>query len=405
VAARRRDLPVPLSEGIERAASVREGKPRHWHILASEYAPAIGGVADHTRILAEGLAVRGCDVQVWAPGTDQVDDATMHYLAHGYSLQGLRELARQLDRTSAPRRLLVQWVPHGFGWRSMNVAFCLWLLKRAIFGDEICLIVHEPFLSFGEGSLKQDLAAVVHRVMTVIILLAASRVWVTIPAWKARLQPYALGRDLGFDWLPVPSNVPAVSAPAGAAEPIRAGLLRGAESTLVGHFGAYSQDTRSLLDRTVPQILARSPTTRFLFLGAGSQGYVERFAVEWPELVGRVTATGLLPAGTLSPTLAACDLALQPYADGVSTRRSSVMAMLAHGRAVVTTRGVHTEPFWESAGGVALSPVDATQLIASTLALIGDPQRRARLGAAAARLYQDRFDKEHVVNALVQVST
>src|SRR6185436_6115778 len=138
-----------------------------------------------------------------------------------------------------PRRLLVQWVPHGYGYRSMNLPFCLWLWKRAKFShDHVELMVHEPFLAFREGSAKQDLVAAVHRIMIVVLLNAATRVWVSIPDWGMRLRPFAFERrDRVFDWLPVPSTIPVVDDPTGIMELRTRFAPRG--EALVGHFGAY----------------------------------------------------------------------------------------------------------------------------------------------------------------------
>src|ERR1700687_4819120 len=81
----------------------------------------------------------------------------------------LRRVGAQLNRFPAPRRILVQWVPHGFGYRSMNLPFTLWLWHRARNrGDKIEIMVHEAFLAF-EGTWRQRAAALVHRLMTIII--------------------------------------------------------------------------------------------------------------------------------------------------------------------------------------------------------------------------------------------
>jgi hypothetical protein len=109
---------------------------------------------------------------------------------------------------SAAPRLLVQWVPHGFGYRSLNVGFCLWLRKRARRGDRVEIMVHEPYLAFGGGALGWTAAASVHRLMTVILARAASRIWIAIPDWERRWRPYLLGRNVPFTWLPVPGSLP-----------------------------------------------------------------------------------------------------------------------------------------------------------------------------------------------------
>jgi len=114
-----------------------------------------------------------------------------------------------------------------------------------------------------------------------------------------------------------------------------------------------------------------------------------------------VHASGPLAADAVSLHLGACDLMLQPYPDGVSTRRGSMMAALAHRRPVVTNAGVFSEPLWRQSGAVAL--VEAGDIAATRAALThlaDDTEERARLGAAAGALYADRFNIAHTIAAL-----
>jgi glycosyltransferase involved in cell wall biosynthesis len=76
----------------------------------------------------------------------------------------------------------------------------------------------------------------------------------------------------------------------------------------------------------------------FLQLGAGSSG------VEGIPATVRVVRPGPLPAERLAEHVAAADMLLAPFVDGVSTRRSSLMAALQQGVAVVGTRGALTDP-------------------------------------------------------------
>jgi glycosyltransferase involved in cell wall biosynthesis len=92
---------------------------------------------------------------------------------------------------------------------------------------------------------------------------------------------------------------------------------------------------------------------------------------------------------------------LQPFPDGVSSRRTSVMAGLKLGVPVVTTRGRLTEPLWESAKAVRLAEVgDSRAFAAHALALLDAPDERARLAGAARRLYGEQFEMRRTVAAL-----
>ncbi len=377
----------------------------NWHLITCEYPPRVGGVADYTRLVARGLAAAGDEVHAWCPaGVGEAAASVEGVKVHGemgrFRPSDLRRAGRALGRFKGPRRLLVQWVPHGYGWRSMNVCFCLWLCARRVLrGDEVTVVVHEPFLAFGEGTRRQDAVALVHRLMTTLLLAAARRVWVTIPKWEECLRPYALGRGLAFGWLPVPCTTPVVASDADA-DATRA-LYAPEGSKLVGHFGTYGAHVARTLGRVLPRLLAGRDDCAALLMGRGSEAMREELLRAHPRLSGRVRAAGTLAAEDLSRHLAACDLLLQPYPDGVSARRTSVMAGLAHGVAVVTTRGRLTEGVWGEGGAVALAEAgDDEGLLEEIRRVLTSSEERARLGAAGLKLYRERFDLVHAVAAL-----
>lgn len=377
-----------------------------WHLITCEYAPRIGGVADHTRLIALGLAAEGDRVCVWCPAAEGgVPDAdggvTVRRELGSLRPSDLRRAGRALNEFGAPRRLLVQWVPHGYGYRSMNVWFCVWLWARSVLrGDEVTLVVHEPFLAFGEGSRRQDAVALVHRLMTMVLLSSARRVWTTIPEWEECWRPYALGRRVPFGRLPVSSTTP-VTASAEEAAATHA-LYATAGSLLVGHFGTYGRHVSRSLARLVTRLLSvTGDGCAVLLIGQGSEALLEELWGTHPRLANRVHATGTLAPKALSRHLAACDLLVQPYPDGVSARRTSVMAGLAHGLAVVTTKGRLTEGLWQESGAVALAPAgDDDALLDEVRRLLASPESRARLGEAARKLYRERFDISHTVATL-----
>jgi hypothetical protein len=246
---------------------------RAWHLVTGEYPPQPGGVSDYSCALAKGLAAEGDDVHVWCPSAPyrvtDIPGVTVHGDLGRARTHDLRNLTVELDRFPGPRQILVQWVPHAFGCRSMNLGFCRWLWRRATrYGDQVDLMVHEPFLSFGEGSWRQDAAATVHRVMTIVLLRAASRVWISIPRWERLLRPYTFGRNVPFEWLPIPSNIPVVEDTAGV-KAIRQQYAAD-KCPIIGHFGTYGQAVTPALD---PILLAWAGTGargQILLMGMGS---------------------------------------------------------------------------------------------------------------------------------------
>ena len=367
-----------------------------WHIVTPEYPPQCGGVSDYTRLVAEGLAAEGERVHVWCPGMGRPEfgrgSVTVHRALGKFSPDDLRAADRALDEFPGPRRLLVQWVPHGYGYRSMNLPFCTWIWKRARRGDIVEVMVHEPFLAFGEGAWRQDAAAVVHRLMTVILLRAASRIWVSIPAWKSRLRPFLLGRSVPMDWLPVPSNVECMPPDHFSSRE---------ERLTIGHFSTFGRHISEILAPLLRSLLAGCSDRCALLMGRGSREFKNQFIYHNPALGNQVDATGELPAADLSRRLTDCAVMIQPYPDGVSSRRGTAMAAISHGKPVVTTEGFLTEHFWRRSGAVALARVgDLPRFVELTEQLLESPEDRRRLGHKASVFYREHFDIRRTIATL-----
>src|SRR6266566_2926519 len=368
-----------------------------WHIITCEYPPQVGGVGDYTQLVAKGLVEEGERVHVWCPqsSSSQVSDhgVIVHRELGQVDIRDLKRVNRRLNEFPRPRRLLVQWVPHGYGYRSMNLPFCLWLWHRArILQDEIDLMVHEPFLAFGEGTWKQDAAAAIHRIMAITVLHAAKRVWISIPAWEDRLRPFLLGRHVPMKWLPVPSNV-------------QCGEVSTSTSPhdwiMLGHFGTFGSPITGMLESLVPALLQAHAERYFVLMGRGSVEFRARLIAENPGLDNQIHATSAITSSELSSWIRKCDLMIQPYPDGISTRRGSAMAGVSHGKPIVTTVGSLTEQIWVQSEAVALvSPYDVGSFVNAVDHLLADEKARTQMCRKARQLYVARFDVRHTVMAL-----
>lgn len=356
------------------------------HIITCEFPPQTGGVSDFCREIAAGLASRGTDVHVWSPAPAGPSPAiTVHALAAGYSAGGLRALSKALDAQPAPRRLFVQWVPHGYGYKSLNLPFCLWVWNRSRRGDDVQLMVHEPFLPFALTRFRQSAGAVAHRLMLMVLLRAAGRVFVSTPSFVPRIRPFGPS-GMSCTWLPIPSPVPGrVDA---ALVPERREGLAGA-APVVGYFGTSSPLVAEVLAAVLRGVVERRPGVKLLLVGRGTDALAAALG-RYAETVAAVVAHGERPAAEVAALLRCCDVFVQPYPDGVTARRTTLMALLDHGCAVVASASDQTEPWWD--GALELTPVgDVRRMVDAAVALLDSPERRARLSAAARRMYAERF--------------
>jgi hypothetical protein len=319
----------------------------------------------------------------------------VHRLPDRFGPISLVILTGALGRLPAPRRILVQYVPHAFGWKGANIAFCLWLRSRR--RDSIWVMFHEVlFLAEDNRSVSRRALAAVTRLMATLVAGAAERAFIAIPGWRSMLEPLLLP-GTSLTWMPVPSAIPVLADEAATAA-IRARY--GAGHPLVGHFGTYGRAVGTLLERTL-QLLAVMSDCHVLLLGEHSDAACRALTSAHPSLAGRLFAAGPLTAGDVSYHVAACDVMLQPYPDGISSRRTSAMVALSHGRPIVTTTGWLTEPMWAEAGAAVLAPVDDPHALAAAVAtILFDVSRREAIGRRAAALYDARFHVRHSVAAL-----
>jgi hypothetical protein len=367
------------------------------HLITCEYPPAIGGVSEHSRVIAEGAASLGFDVHVWTgaegSGRPRVD---VHSTLQQFSALAFTRTDEGLADSSAPRRLIVQWVPHGYGRRGLNVAFAHWLLRRAKAGDSIDLVVHEPFIDFFGGSWRQPFAAVVQRYMTWTALRAADRVWLTIPGWESRLQLYAGEKLRAARTLPVPGTIPLVKDQ-DAVKALRIKLL-GGRSQLVGYFGAGGRYAFNAIQKAASEISKHDAA--LVCIGRGSDALSANLRAAL-DPVAAVTGTGALDSVQVSLHLQACDALVQPYPDGVSGRRTTTISALEHGVPVATTIGWLSEEFWKTSEAVeGVSAKEPSGLGAAALRLL-EPRRNHAARRSAITLYRERFDPARTLRSLL----
>jgi glycosyltransferase involved in cell wall biosynthesis len=138
-----------------------------------------------------------------------------------------------------------------------------------------------------------------------------------------------------------------------------------------------------------------------MLLGKGSLELRERLIELHPDLSQSVRATGTLSAADISRHVSACDVMLQPYQDGVSGRRTSVMTALAHGIPVVTTTGKATEKCWAKSQAVKLTELgDVRGMVDIAKELSRDGRERAHLRITGQALYRERFALDRTITTL-----
>ncbi len=94
--------------------------------------------------------------------------------------------------------------------------------------------------------------------------------------------------------------------------------------------------------------------TRLIYIGDSDR--------RWKVDDTAIHCLGRLSAQSAADAIAASDLMINPFLDGISTRRGSAMAALQHGVPVLTTKGHNTEEVWGQESMRSVCMVDIAEL-------------------------------------------
>lgn len=372
--------------------------PATWALLTGEYPPQFGGVADYTFLVAEALAKSGDMVHVWSSPCAQpspvLPGVTLHRLTDHFGPRGLIELSHGLAAIPAAQ-VVVQYTPHAFGFKGLNLPLALWLNQRR---RRYSVMFHEvayPYIP-GQPFQHRILAHVTH-LMARLIATQASRVFVSIQGWVPVLRQ--LSRRLPpCHWMPVPTNVARTPDYSDAAA-IRSRLPP--DSHVIGHFGTYQGAIACMLTSILAPLLSADPRRVANLVGLGSDRFASGFIQTYPQLRDQLRATGALSAVDVANHLSACDLLVQPYPDGACTRRGSLMAGMGLGLPILTNLGRLSDTVFFETNAICLATDDSPQQMVSLAEeLLNNPCELQRLRDASSRFYDRYCSVDSVVRTM-----
>jgi glycosyltransferase involved in cell wall biosynthesis len=315
----------------------------------------------------------------------------VHELSDGFDAKARKRIERSLRELKNPI-LLVQYVPLALG----RARFVRWLTRCPA---ELWVMFHEigyPIVL--EQSVRHRLLGVGTHLLARHLLTHADRVLISIPAWETFLGWLGRARKTPV-WLPIPGDIPNEPTTLGRADVLRAHGLD-PERRVVGLFSAFGSQMAALQRSVLRKVLADDGSLQVLLIGRDSGPFRESLLADQAGDAKRVRATGRLEPSGVADAIRAADVLVMPFAEGVSTRRTSVMAAISLAKAVVTTEGWATESVWSRERCVALCPMDADALSREVLRVLGDDRERRQLGERGQAVYESRFTMDHVVDRL-----
>ncbi|MBI4469790.1 MAG: glycosyltransferase family 4 protein [Acidobacteria bacterium] len=380
-------------------------------ILCPDFPPKRSGLADHTFGLTRWLAGR-CEVEVFTSPNDGSVEETAPALGAGrgwirrgvagWDFSGMGRLQSELERGRFDWAI-IQYVPHMYGRWGFNWALPYAMGEMRADGIRCLLWVHELFLDWSLRP-RRLAAGAAQRLMLAACLAASHRVVVSSETWLERLKRSSPDRSAEYLHLPSPCNFePEIEAvgigrregesPSGSNR-ITFGFFGTLhDSKLVGHLAVTLESAR-----------AAGWRAKLLCVGPEAKALAGRLNGPGQAISASIESTGFLPPTEVVRRLQEVDIFLLPLLDGVSMRRSSLMAAFSLGLPVVGTDGPLTDPVLRQSKICRLAPAkDAGAFAREALSLAANLKAARAQGDEGRRFYQRMCSWDSVGRRLWQV--
>ena len=337
------------------------GGPHAWMIVPAS-PERFDGVRDFASHLATALAPHG-RVQTFTTAGDREPAPGTQVLPSWRALD---------PRTFPPRTIYVNYIPQSWLRRDLPALLSRIRAARAA-GARVIVIVHEYQLDPGP-SLTRRAARVVFRRMARAFASRAHAVVTTHGFVAGLARADRLDTRTTLASIPVGSNI---AGPPGQPSTLREGIVM---------FGQPAGMAPAVVAAVARAAAARQvPLTWICRSENEARAWLARHGV--PAEPIRIAAG--LDEAAVSHMLNAAAVGFAPNDDGVSTRRTTIAALLQHGLPVIGTDGRTTDPVFRESGAFALAPAgDPAAAAASVDKILLDSALRDRMSAAARGLFE-----------------
>jgi glycosyltransferase involved in cell wall biosynthesis len=361
-------------------------------LITGEYPPMRGGVGDFTALLAQGLQTHGHTIEVFStpPAQSQTGEV-------------VNTLIRRWDFRSLPT--VQRWAKSNWldvlnlQYQTAAYRMSPWIhvMPRWVKAAPLITTFHDlrfPYLFPKAGLLRER-----------IVMSLAYR---SAGVITTNHEDYAKVKHLSNStMIPIGSTIRADLPPQYDAPAWRAKLGVPQDALLIGHFGFinHTKGVDTLLESFAA--LPRKRPVRLLMIGeqigtsdATNAGYAAQIQrqIQNYGLTEEILWTGSVSDEDVNGWLRAVDVVVMPFRDGASYRRSSLMAAIQQGCAIITTQPnvpiltfMHGENIW-------LVPPQNANALTQALQTLSDPGLRQRLQSGVTHLAQT-FDPAARVQA------
>ena len=320
-------------------------------IITSNCYPATDAVGAYTWHFAREMARthQVTIVTAWEKGTKKIHEVPsirgkVFKVIKNWKNRDLQEIY-EIIASTVPDKILIQYHPFLYAPRGgINLSFCYFVnqlgTKTAIPIALMCHELHYPLQAHPKAMIMFTL----HIVMLIILVKTASYTFASTYYMAQRIKKIMPFKIKNIYPMPVSSNI--------EYQPQNQSAIRQKKKDLglegywvIGCFGGFhpSKNYR-LLFKILNHFIRDHPhqKIKILFIGASKEEIISH-CPDCPYFHSFLVASGYLNDDEVSTYLSCMDIFAGYFNDGLSTRRSSVMAALAHGIPIISTKTFRTD--------------------------------------------------------------
>ena len=360
-------------------------RPRRFAVVTPTFPPIHCGVGDYSANLSQALAQRH-EVTVFTTTKPALCRAGNAVLAPSFDGSDPRSTLRLVPKItlSSPDYVVVQYDPYSYGARYAFNPYLPWVvaqLRRRLPHSRIAVVVHETAVA--PTSLKRAIMTSWQRAQLFSLGRAANVVVFPVARWVNRFSRWFPRTHCVH--IPVGNNIP-ISA---RVADLRAKLGISPTAFVVGCFGRSASGgglARIAAAAAGVRRAGRSPL--IVHIGVGAEAFARP-----PEGTTHKVLGSLSPV-EISRSLQIMDVCVTPFPDGISGRRTSALAALAHGVPVIAPAGLDTDDTFLAGDGRSMLLVhrdEPTHYEEAAHRLASSGDFREQLGRHALELVERSF--------------
>jgi glycosyltransferase involved in cell wall biosynthesis len=298
----------------------------------------------------------------------------------------------------APDVINIQYQAAAYDMRVPAINVLPWRLRRLNRVPPVVVTYHDlkpPYLFPKAGPLRGAMVRTLARYSDAVIVTNAQDRAIA-RQWALFADPARPVQRPTLHQIPIGSNIDVSPPPGYRQVDWRAVHGYQADDIVWAYFGFLNESKGG--ETLIRALAASKPPAHLLMIGGrvGSSDPTNQAYAEYIEsliaglgLTERVRWTGYVPTEQVSAALLCADAVVLPYRDGISFRRGSLHAALAHGCPIISTTPTVPLPELVEGENVLLVPPDDPAAVAQAAQrLSNDPELKRRIGEGAAALAQ-----------------